>query len=44
MGQVDVRRNLEDAQAELRLTAQIIDLLFDQEIEFMRLRYTIGGL
>lgn len=44
MEQVDVRRNLEDAQAELRLTAQIIDLLFDQEIEFMRLSYTLGSL
>jgi hypothetical protein len=43
MGQPDIRRNLEDAQAELRLTAEIIDLLFDQEIEVMRLSYALGG-
>lgn len=43
MDQPDVRRRLEDTQTELRLTAEIIDLMFDQEIELMQLNYTIGG-
>lgn len=43
MDQPDVRRGLEDTQTELRLTAEIIDLMFDQEIKLMKLSYTIGG-
>lgn len=41
-GQLDVKAYVADSQQDLKLTSEIISLMFDQQIERARLQHTLG--
>lgn len=43
-GQLDVKAYIADSQQDLKLTSEIISLMFDQQIERARLQHTLGNV
>ncbi|MBL8888733.1 MAG: hypothetical protein JNL67_02060 [Planctomycetaceae bacterium] len=43
-GQLDVKAYIADSQQDLKLTSEIISLMFDQQIERARLQHTMGNM